>query len=136
MPARFSFAVDRPRGLIRIAMSGLFAAHDIDAFLAARRKAHAELGTVPGGHLTLNDLRGMKIQSQETVAAFRDLLAVPEFPSRRLAFIVGATLAKSQLMRALDARQARCFEDAGEAEAWLFEKDAAVAAPFGRTASG
>jgi hypothetical protein len=135
MSAHFTFAIDRPRGLIRISMSGLFQAQDVADFLFARRRAHAELGAIAGGHLTLNDVRAMKIQPQQTVAAFHDLLANPEFPSRRLAFVVSPTLARSQLARALDARTARCFPSMEEAEAWLFdEASEAVAPPLRRVA--
>lgn len=119
MSAHYSFETDRARSLVRIRMSGLFTLDDIQGFLAARREAHAMLGCGPNQHLTLNDLRGMKIQHQEVVAAFRDMLAAPGYRSRRLAFVVGPTLAKSQLMRALSGRDARCFEDVASAEAWL-----------------
>lgn len=102
-------------------MSGFFTLEDIDAFLAARRRAHAELACGPNEHLTLNDLREMKIQSSESVAAFREMLAAPEYRSRRLALVVASTLAQSQLMRALDGREARCFDDPAAAEAWLLE---------------
>lgn len=101
-------------------MAGLFTPGDIHAFLEARQRAHDELGCAPNQHITLNDLRGMKIQSQEVVAAFGALLADPAYRSRRLAFVAGQTLARSQLMRALNGRDARCFEDLEEAEAWLF----------------
>lgn len=133
MEAHFSFDVDRPRGLIRIAMSGLFGPKDVAAFVAARREAHAALGCAPGRHVTLNDVRAMNIQPQDTVAAFGALLAAPEFPSRRLAFVVAPTLARSQLARALSARTARCFQDPAEAEAWLLEAEA-DAAPLLRVA--
>src|ERR1044072_6827688 len=120
MEAEFSFQIDRAWGLVRIRMSGLFTSGDIAAFLAARRRAHDELGCAANAHITLNDLRGMKIQSQEVVAAFREMRAHPAFRSRRLAFVASQTLARSQLMRALDGREARCFEHVEEAEAWLF----------------
>lgn len=109
-------------------MSGLFTHRDIAAFLEARARAHDELASAPNQHLTLNDLRDMKIQSQEVVAAFREMLAAPAFHSRRLAFVAGPTLARSQLMRALDGREARCFDDVDEAEAWLFADDRSIAA--------
>jgi hypothetical protein len=120
MEAEFSFQIDRAWGLVRIRMSGLFTPGDIAAFLEARRRAHDELGCAPNRHLTLNDVRGMKIQSQDVVAAFRAMLADPAFRSRRLAFAAAQTLARSQLMRALDGREARCFEQVEDAEAWLF----------------
>ena len=124
MDAHYTIEIDRARSLVRITMSGLFTLADIEAFLRDREKAHAELGCAPNRHLTLNDLRGMKIQHQEVVTAFRDMLAAPEQRSRRLAFVAGPTLAKSQLMRALSGRDAQCFEDVASAERWLFAADA------------
>ena len=132
MNASFSFKIDRAYGLVRIRMAGLFTPADIAAFLEARRRAHAELGCAPNQHMTLNDLSGMKIQSQEGVAAFRDMLADPAYRSRRLAFVAGRTLARSQLSRALDGRDnARFFDSVAEAEAWLFD-DAAATPPLRR----
>ena len=123
MDAHYTFEIDRPRSLVRIAMSGLFTLADIDAFLADRAKAHAALGCGPNRHLTLNDVRGMKIQHQEVVAAFQRMLAAPEHRSRRLAFVAGPTLAQSQLMRALSGREARCFGDVASAERWLLAEE-------------
>lgn len=120
MSARFAFDVDPARDLVRITMSGFYEQPDIEAFLEARRKAHMALRCAPNQHLTLNDLRGMKIQSQEMVDSFRALLAAPEYRSRRLAFVTSPTLATSQLKRALASRTARCFTDMDKAEAWLF----------------
>lgn len=108
-------------------MAGFFTQDDILAFLAARRDAHAKLRCRANRHVTLNDVRDMKIQSQEMVDAFRAVLADPLYRSRRLAFVVGPTLARTQLMRALEARNARCFEDVWTAEAWL-QLDSAEAA--------
>jgi hypothetical protein len=123
MDARFTLEIDAGRDLVRVTMTGLFTPADVDAFFVARRRAHAKLTCGPDQHVTLNDVRGMKIQPQATVAAFQALLAAPEFPSRRLAFVVAPTLARSQLMRALDRRRARCFTDLDEAEAWLFSAE-------------
>lgn len=110
-------------------MSGLFTPEDVARFLAARHEAHAALGCAPNRHLTLNDVREMNIQPQQTVAAFHALLAGSEHRSRRLAFVVGPTLARSQLMRALAGRHSRCFGTVAEAEAWLFEEAAEAVAP-------
>jgi hypothetical protein len=124
MEASFSFQVDRSRDLVRIRMAGLFTFGDIAAFLDARWRAHEELGCAPNRHLTLNDVREMKIQSQDVVVAFREMLADPAYRSRRLAFVANQTLARSQLMRALAGRDARCFDDPEEAEAWLLAGEA------------
>ena len=120
MKAEFSFEVDPERDLVRIRMAGFFRQADIAGFLEARRAAHAKLRCGPNAHLTLNDIRGMDIQSQDIVDAFQEMLAAPEFRSRRLAFIVANTLARAQAIRALESRTARWFTDPSEAEAWLF----------------
>jgi hypothetical protein len=129
MAAHFTVTADPARDLIRIRMSGFFTPADVEAFHAVRAVEHAKLTCGPNRHLTLNDVTGMIVQAQDIVAAFQSLLADPAYRSRRLAFVVSRTLARSQLMRALDARTARCFEDAAQAEAWLLtaEDDAAAA---------
>lgn len=128
MSADFTIDVEPERDLVRIRMSGFFTPEDIEAFLAARAGEHARLTCGPNQHLTLNDLREIKIQAQESVEIFRTMLADPAYRSRRLAFVIGKTLARTQLGRALDQRYARCFEDTATAEAWLFaDRDRAAA---------
>ena len=51
------------------------------------------------------------------------MLAAPEYRSRRLAFVVGYTLARAQAIRALESRAARWFNDPAEAEAWLLAEE-------------
>ena len=123
MSASFSFEVDPERDLVRIRMAGFFRPTDIADFLAARRVAHQALRCGPNQHLTINDIREMSIQSQDIVDAFQAMLAAPEYRSRKLAFIVGFTLARAQAIRALESRSARWFEDPAEAEAWLLAED-------------
>ena len=139
MHPQFSFEVDRRKDLVRIVMGGMFSPGDVDAFFAARRKAHAQLSCAPHQHVTLTDLRAMKIMPQETVAAFTLLLAHPQSRSRRLAFAVEPTLVRNQLMRILAGRPCRCFGDPAQAEAWLIGAEesplAAAAAPEARRAS-
>jgi hypothetical protein len=120
MSAEYTIEVESRRNLVRIRMGGFFTPEDIQGFLDVRRVAHRELTCGPNEHLTINDIRDMKIQSQDMVDAFRDLLADPAYRSRRLAFVVGPTLARPQVVRALANRHARIFEDFWSAEAWLF----------------
>jgi hypothetical protein len=128
MSANFSITADPARDLVRIRMSGFFTLEDIAAFVEARRAAHAQLTCARNQHVTVNDVREMKIQSQEIVDAFREMLAAPDYRSRRLAFVVSPTLARTQLMRAVAGRDVRCFEDAWAAEAWLLMPGKAKAA--------
>ncbi|RYD58851.1 MAG: hypothetical protein EOP60_02795 [Sphingomonadales bacterium] len=127
MSAEFSIEADPSRDLIRIRMAGFFTQADMLAFIEARRVAHAELRCRQNRHVTLNDVRDMKIQSQEMVDAFRGLLSDPIYRSRRLAFVVGPTLTRTQLARAISHREARCFDDCWTAEAWLLASDAQAA---------
>lgn len=120
MSAEFSIHVDPSRDLVRIEMRGLFEPEDVQRFLHERRIAHRRLTCGPNRHLTLNDLRDMKIQPQQSVVAFREMLADSVYRSRKLAFVAAPTLARSQLMRALNGREAKCFEDVASAETWLF----------------
>jgi hypothetical protein len=123
MKAEFSLEVDPQRDLVRIRMGGFFKQADIAGFFEARRVAHQALTCAPNAHLTLNDIREMSIQSHDIVDAFREMLAAPEYRSRRLAFVVGYTLARSQAIRAIESREARWFSDPAEAEAWLFAEE-------------
>jgi hypothetical protein len=119
MTAKFSFRIDRARGLVRITMAGFYDLGDVAAFFEARRSAHAELGLPPNQHLTLNDLRRMQIQKQDVIEAFQTGLAAPEEKARKLAIVVDAAMARSQANRAIASPDTRYFTDVAEAEAWL-----------------
>ncbi len=120
MTDKFTFSLDRARGLVRIRMQGFYSLEDVDAFFDARRKAHAALGLPPNRHLTLNDLRSMNIQSQDVIQAFQKGLANPEEKARKLAIVVDAAMARGQANRAINAADTRYFTDVESAEAWLF----------------
>ena len=120
-PASFTIDVDPPRDLVRIRLSGFFSVDDVERFAAELLLAHRRLGCARrGGPLTINDISGMAIQSQDVVARWGAFLADPTHRSRRLAFVVGSTLARMQLQRVIQGRDAKVFTDAGEAERWLF----------------
>lgn len=122
----FSYDVDGRRNLVRFVLTGLFMPSNVSEFLEARREAHAKLTCAPGQHVTLTDLRTIRILPQETVEAWRGHLIDPQTRVRRLAFVVNPTLVRTQLMRALagrDSRYTRCFTDPAEAESWLLGED-------------
>jgi hypothetical protein len=126
MSDKFTFTLDRDRGLVRISMRGFYGLKDVAAFFRARREAHAALGLPPNAHLTLNDLRGMKIQQQEIIQAFQKGLAVPEEKARKLAIVIDAAMARAQANRAINSCDTRYFTDLAAAEAWLFADAAAT----------
>ncbi len=119
MEATFSIVNDIPHGLMRITMAGFFAPADIARFVAARDRELAALRTRPNEHRTLVDIRAMDIQAAQSVAAFGQLLADPRTVSRRIAFVVGRSLAAMQIRRAAQGRDSRYFDDIEEAEDWL-----------------
>jgi hypothetical protein len=133
MTAEFSFEVDPRRDLVRIRVAGFFRSADIADFLKARCAAHEALVCGPNAHLTLGDIRAMEIQSHNIVDAFRNLLAAPEYRSRRLAVVGPNTLVRSQAIRAIESREARWFTDPEQAETWLFA-DEQDEAPLRRAA--
>lgn len=123
MNATYSVVADPPRDLVRITLTGFFDEGSIAGFLAARREAHAKLRCGPNRHVTLADTSGLAIQAQDMVARWGGILADPTYRSRRLAFVVGSTLARMQLQRAIGSRHAQVFTAHAEAEAWLFSAD-------------
>lgn len=122
-PASFTIELDHARDLVRIRLSGFFSTDDVDRFQAELLLAHRRLGCGRrGGPLTINDISDMAIQSQDVVARWGAFIADPAHRSRRLAFVVGSTLARMQLQRVIAGRDAKVFTAADEAERWLFAK--------------
>lgn len=123
--AGFSIDPDVAREFVRIRLFGFFSVDDIERFEAELLRVHQRMNCgCKGGPLTVTDVTGMSIQSQDVVSRWGKFLANPAHRSRRLAFVTGSTLARMQLERASAGRGARVFTDAAEAEAWLFADDA------------
>ncbi len=121
MNSSFSISVDAPRNLVRITLSGFFTGPEIARFAEARDEAHKLLRGNGNAHLTLVDTRDLSIQAQESVAAFGKAMADPAVVSKRIAFVVARSLARTQIKRITAHRNARYFMDAEAAERWLFE---------------
>jgi hypothetical protein len=129
MDAVYTIEVDPVRNIVRHYLAGFFEPADVDRFVAARNAAHAQLTSGPNQHVTLVDVRDMKIQHQDIVKAFGGVLADPRHRSRKLAFVVALSLARMQLLRATASRDAQYFTDVAEAEAWLMAVGDAEEAP-------
>lgn len=128
MGARFSIDVDVVRDLVRVTLAGTFAPADVARLIATRDTAHEHLRCAPNRHVTLVDIRTMRIQEQDTVAAFRQMLADPHKAARRLAFVVSPSLARLQARRAAGDRVAMFFTTIEDAERWVL---AAAPVPTG-----
>lgn len=133
MGAKFRVTVDPLTNVVRHYLADFFEAADVERYAAARDLAHEQLTCGPNEHVTLVDIRDMKIQPQDIVEAFGAMLANPRYHSRRLAFVVSLSLARMQLVRASEGRAGRFFTDPDEAEAWLMAADEASAPSVSRS---
>ncbi len=119
MQPDFQIDVDPVRSLVHIRLAGFFNDAAMKRFLATRASAFQALRCGRNEHLSLTDLRDMKIQAQDMVARWGHVLADPAYRSRRLAFVVATSLVRTQLQRAIGTRDARCFTDRDEAQRWV-----------------
>lgn len=76
-------------------------------------------GCAANQHLTLCDIRGMDIQSQERVEEFSQLVGSDAVRSRRLAFVTAKSLARLQARRLSSRAGLEFFSDPESACAWL-----------------
>ena len=67
MKPQFEFDVDVARSLVRTRLAGFFDDAAIRSYLAARKLAFQRLQCGPNEHLSLTDVRGMAIQTQDIV---------------------------------------------------------------------
>jgi len=122
MTAEYTIAADKRKTTVRVTMGGFFRMGDVDAFARDLSLALADMNTKPNEHLMLCDLSQMKIQAQETVAAFGGLAGSAGLRSRRLAVVTGRSLVRTQAMRLTDRRRVSFFDNIEAAERWLFEQ--------------
>jgi hypothetical protein len=120
---KFSISVDPATAFVRIKLSGFFTLDDVSAFAAEQLATYAILAADKGRHRTLCDVSDCKIQLQDVVEAFRQLLTNQDLMSARMAFVTGSSPAKMQIRRLITRDSCRFFETAAEAEQWLRTSD-------------
>ena len=123
MSASYSLVADPGRDLVRMTIAGFFDVAAVAQLDADRAGTYGKLRCAPNQHLTLVDASGMKIQTQEVVTAFMQVVGNPRYHSRRLAFVTGSSLARLQTKRTTDRDNVAFFTDLTAAEAWLFAPD-------------
>ena len=124
----FDISIDPARKLMTIVVAGFFDTADVERLAAARAAAMRRLNSAAHDHVTLVDVSDARIQAQEVVRAFVQLIGNPAFVSRRIAFVCQGSLARMQVRRMLaDADHAQMFDDRASAEAWLFDEARAAA---------
>ena len=120
MSASHRITVDRPRRLVALTLTGFFSVADAGLVIHGIREAITGLGGPPNTHNTLVDVREATLQPQDVVAAFAGQIADERFRSRRLAFVVGSSVARMQVRRLITRDDVAAFEAHDEAEAWMF----------------
>ncbi|WP_143090208.1 hypothetical protein [Sphingomonas rubra] len=123
MTPDFTINVEPNNNLLRVTMKGFFKKEDIVRLAKERDAAHRQLTPHGSGRLSLVDIRGMNIQSQESVRLFQEVLSDPKKSSKRLAFVASTSLCRLQATRVAQGRNMRMFSTVVEARAWLLAGD-------------
>jgi len=123
MTATITIDVDAERDLVRTRLAGFLTSDDAQNYRRMRNDAQRRLRCKPGEQIGLIDLTALDIQSQEVVAAFRQILAGSPYVARKIAVVVPPSLVRTQLLRAAGTRIGRLFTDAAAAETWLLSDD-------------
>ena len=119
----FNLTVDRDRGLLRLQLSGFWSATDFARFKKRIVGAVTDLGTGPGQHMILVDLREATLQTQELISNAQDFIANAENKARRIALVAASALARMQTKRLVVRPGVVLFETIEEAERWLSEEE-------------
>lgn len=127
MEARFSFHVDPARDFVHVVLAGFFSLDAVARFAAVRDVEMTKLRCGRNRHVTLVDIRDMKIQSQDSVNDFQRVLSNPQTRGRAIAFVVAQSLARQQALRVAAGRNAAWFDTMEAAERWLFDENRAAA---------
>ena len=122
--------------LIDIRMSGFFSVADAKRFCEDEQRAVAQMGALAGNHLVLVDVTAMKIQSQEVVYSFQELIDNAPRKARRIALVVGKSLSMMQARRLdNDAGRLGLFDYRSDAMDWLLERPSHPPMPAHQSAS-
>ena len=120
MTSGYEIQLDPVRKLMTLTLSGFFDVQQVPKIADDIAAAIGRLNCPPNQHLTLVDVCDSKLQAQDTVAAFGAIIARPHLMARRLAVVVGSSLARMQVRRILLRDDAQVFDSRTEARAWLF----------------
>jgi hypothetical protein len=121
----YSATLDPDRKLVQIMLRGHWTIDVARAYEAEFRAALAQFahrGCLLGEQITLIDITGFGVQSQEVAALLEPFAADQTIAPRRTAMVVGTMLAKLQARRV--APDYRIFVSREEALAWLIEPEA------------
>ncbi|CAN5411474.1 hypothetical protein BH09PSE4_BH09PSE4_05850 [soil metagenome] len=127
----YEIEVDPRLSLLHITLGGFFSLTDVDRLITDRNIAMKRLTCGPNQHVTLVDVSGCKLQSQDVVGAFMKAIVDPRSLSRRLAFVTESSLARMQVRRMVTREGTALFENVSDAKAWLLTGDVVAQAMTG-----
>ena len=122
LAASADVAVDPAIDLVTYTLAGFLDRALVQLVAEQQVAAAARLRCPPNQHLTMIDISACKIQSQDVVEAFRTILDDPRYRSRKLAVVVGSSLARMQMRRVLQRDVTAYVETRAEARAWLMRE--------------
>lgn len=109
------------RKLVRARMVGLLTVEEVHAFSREEQAAVKAMGLGSGEFLLLVETGGHAVQTQEVMAAFRDLMLHSPLKAKRIATVRAGALSRLQQRRVNETRaDTEVFGTVEEAEAWLF----------------
>lgn len=118
----YTISTEPDRILLRCYMKGFMTPEEVALFSADEQAAVARMGWGDGEFHLLIDTSTCTIQSQETVAAFEQIVLNSPRKARMIAVVRGTSLTRLQARRVLRVRDnAAVFDNAADAEAWLVE---------------
>jgi hypothetical protein len=124
----YTIAVDGRRRLVEVAINGFWTPEVFAAYAADLQRAIAKIPPSAEGHVTLADVSNASIQPQQLVEAFQRFIGRGDRPSRRIALYTDAVLPRMQCKRISGGNpNVQVFATREEAEAWLFDDQAAAA---------
>ena len=116
-----TLTVDRARRLFNFSAEGFFDVEGVASLAAQKAAALQSLGGRAGDHVSIVDVTGCRIQSQDVVAAFSDMIADCAIASRKVAFVASpGCQMRLQVRRMTRDRDASgLFDDVDSAKRWV-----------------
>ena len=121
MTGNATITVDRESRVLAFRAEGLFDEDGVARLARAKAAAIQSLGGRSDDHVSIVDVTGCKIQSQDVVTAFASMMGDQALASRKTAFVAGpGCLIRLQIRRTTAHRDsARMFDNVDTARHWV-----------------
>ena len=124
----FEIETNRADRTIFLRMHGILTLEDAHACAAAKEAEVDSLGPPYDDHVTLLDIRDLRVHPQDVFGVFTSFVANTKYKSRKIAIVGGEGTARMQFRRVAETQPLRegirFFTLVDEARDWLEEGDA------------